>query len=48
MKTIKASETIIITGWFRKRYWHIVPGVGVFELEAISYKEQLKRGAKNG
>jgi hypothetical protein len=47
MKTIKANETILITGWFRKRYWHLVPGVGVFELERISYKEQLRRGKQN-
>jgi len=47
MKTLKATETIIVTGWFRKRYWLLIPNLGVFELERISYKEQLKRGKQN-
>ena len=42
MKTIKATETIVITGIFRKRYWQIVPGVAVYELEASSVKKQRK------
>jgi hypothetical protein len=43
MKTIKAAETIIITGLFRKRYWYISPGVGiVLELEVKSVRKQKK------
>lgn len=43
MKTIKADPTIIITGWFRKRYWVVVPDTAtVYELPVMSVKDQMK------
>lgn len=42
MKTIKATPTIIITGWFRKRYWLLLPEDGVFEIPVNTIKDQIK------
>lgn len=42
MKTIKAAETIVITGIFRKRYWQVIPGVAVYELDVNTVKRQKK------
>lgn len=41
MKTLKADPTIIVTGWFRKRYWIVIPFEGVFELPKTTVKDQL-------
>lgn len=41
MKTLKADATIIVTGWFRKRYWIVIPLEGVYELPINTVKDQL-------
>ena len=43
MKTLKADTTILVTGWFRKRFWLIVPFEGVYELPITTVKD-LKNG----
>lgn len=47
MKTIKAQATIIITGWFRKRYWVVDPGTAtVYELPVYTVKD-VEKGKTN-
>jgi len=46
MRTIKATDTIVITGWFRKRYWHVIPGIGVYELPVQTDKETKAKAKK--